>query len=272
MTTPAPPRRRTRWWLVAVSTAWAVVLLVAAVVTMRTDEPTVREQRSLGQAYGPLHRAVRELVRAADPAGVIAFAPAEVTRGCNLNPVWSGAAATQEVVLRVRPGTGPDALDGLKERLPAAWEPAVRHRPDRDEHRLAADAGDFIEIAGRVEDGGTVVRLIARTGCRPDAGPIAWPGWTDTASAPALTSAAALKLTGAPREYTVDCGGDESARAYLWEGPAPADVAGPLRALAPADAFVQSEPGAAAYRDGPVSTTAVAVDGTVRLTVATACR
>lgn len=271
---PAPPRR-IRWWLVAVSTVWAALLVLVAIWAMHRDAPTVREQRTLAQAQDPVRRAVRELIRAADPAGVLAFGPPEVSRGCRVTPVRPGASAVQDVVLRVRPGTGPDALDAVADRLPPGWDAGVRHRPDRDEHRLEADPGDFVEITGRVEDGGSIVRLRAATGCRPDDDPADWPGWTPApaASAPRdVLDPLGLTAAGAPLGYGLDCGADASATSTVTEaGPASTDLAGALRTLVPADALVQAEADLVAYRTGAVSTVVSAADGRVRVARATAC-
>ncbi len=271
---PAPPRR-IRWWLVAVSAAWAVLLVVLAVWAMRTDAPTVREQRTLRAAYGPLERAARALVQAADPAGVIAFGPPEVRRGCRLTAVRAGGSAVHEVVLRVRPGTGPAALDAVAGRLPAAWNAGVRHRPDRDEHRLDADAGDFIEVRGAVEDGGAVVRLRADTGCRPDDDPLDWPTWAPVPGARApQPEAGALGVTVVrTSRYSINCGGDASAQAFVAEArPAPADLAARLAPVVDAGTIVQAGPGLVAYKSpNGLSTVVTAVDGTVRIAQATGC-
>ncbi len=271
---PAPPRR-IRWWLVAGSAGWAVVLVALAVWAMRTDAPTVREQRTLKQAYGPLERTTRALVQAADPVGVIAFGPPEARRGCRLTAVRAGASAVQEVVLRVRPGAGPAALDAVAGRLPPDWYAGVRHRPERDEHRLDADAGDFVEVRGAVEDGGAVVRLRADTGCRPDDEPLDRPTWAPAPDAGApRPEAGALGVTvERTSRYAIDCGGGASARASVAEArPAPTDLAAKLAPVLDADAVVQAGPGLVAYRspDGG-STVVTAVDGTVRISRATGC-
>ncbi|GAA0814819.1 hypothetical protein [Spirilliplanes yamanashiensis] len=272
MTAPAPyppapaPPRRIRWWLVLLSAAWAVLLVALSVWAIRRDDPTVPEQRTLRQAYDPVHRAAGELLRAAAPAGVVAFGPAQVERDCSLTPVRAGASATQEVVLRVRPGSGPGILDGIADRLPPSWDTAVRHRPDRDEHRLDADAGDFLAVDGRVEDGGSVVRLRVATGCRPEGDPLDWPGWTAADPAPGDVLAALGGTPAGPAAYALDCG----ARATVVEvRPAPADLAAALRDLATDP--VQLEPGAVAYRAGGTSVVVTAADGIARVTTATTC-
>jgi hypothetical protein len=151
----------------------------------------------------------------------------------------------------------------------------VRHRPDRDEHRLDADAGDFIEIRGAVEDGGAVVRLRADTGCRPDDDPLDRPAW-----APAPGAGAPQPETGAlgvtvvrTTRYSIDCGGDAAAHAVVAEArPAPADLAARLTPVVDADAVVQAGPGLVAYRSpNGWSTVVTAVDGTVRIAQATGC-
>jgi hypothetical protein len=252
-----------------------VLLVVLAVWALHRDAPTVREQRTLRQADGPLAHAARVLLAAADPVGVIAFGPPEVRRGCRLTAVRAGGSAVHEIVLRVRPGAGPSALDAVAGRLPAAWEAGVRHRADRDEHRLDADAGDFIEVRGVVEDGGAVVRLRAATGCRPDDYPLDPPAWAPAhgAVAPQREVGALGVVLGPARTYAIDCGGDASARSFVVEGgPAPADLAAKLAPVLDARAIVQATPRLVAYRSpNGWSTVVTAVDGTVRIARAAGC-
>ncbi|MEO3779713.1 hypothetical protein ABGB16_23310 [Micromonospora sp. B11E3] len=262
---PTPTRRRSRW-LLAAAVVWGVLLAVLTWVSVRTDGPTVREQRTLAQAGPVVDRAVGELVAAAG-GRVVTLAPERVTSGCRVTPMLDGAALERAVEVMTG-GDDPRAvLEQVSDRLPATWRAGVLATGDGP--RLRADAGEFVAVAGRPAGDGRV-RLTVATGCRPVGDGYRPPAAQGGPEADAL--AAALRALGnpaapAPQTLAAPCPGGGSARtARVTLDPVPAE---PARALAPvaAGAVFLDAPEVYAYRQGPVT---VALTGG-ELTATTGC-
>ncbi|MFG1870209.1 hypothetical protein [Micromonospora arborensis] len=248
------PARSWRRWLLAATAAWAVLLALLAWMSVRDDPPTVREQRTLGQAGPVVDRAVGELSRAAGAAGLLELSPPRVASGCRVTPFADGARLRREVGVLAPTGTERAVLVGIAERLPASWRAEVG--PGLDGPELHADAGEFVAVEGRPTVDGRV-RLIVDTGCRPvGSGYTAAPATAAGAEAAALT--AALGALGRPSEaapelVTAPCPGGGLARtARSAGGPGPAsstDALAPLAGKAP----LLDNPPVYAYRTGPVT-------------------
>jgi hypothetical protein len=160
-----PPSRRGRW-LVAVVVAWAAALGVLAYVSVRNDPPTVRDQRTIGEARPLVDRAVGELAVAAGSDGVLSISGYEVTGGCRITPFRSGETLERDVTIYTAETDAPALLDRIAERLPRSYEAGVRHGQEHD--TLRADAGEFVSVRGGVTAPGVVI-LTVDTGCRPTA-------------------------------------------------------------------------------------------------------
>ncbi|WP_246140576.1 hypothetical protein [Micromonospora olivasterospora] len=161
---PTPTRRRSRW-LLAATVAWAVLLAALTWVSVRTDGPTVREQRTLAQAGPVADWAVGELVAAAG-GRVVTLAPDRVASGCRVTPLLDGATLERAVEVMTGADEPRAVLEHVADRLPAAWRAGVLVSDEGP--RLRADAGEFVAVAGRPAGDGRV-RLTVRTGCRPSA-------------------------------------------------------------------------------------------------------
>jgi hypothetical protein len=155
------------WWLLGGALAWAVVLVAAAVLSYHSDEPTVREQRSIAQAAPVVDRAAGELAAAADGADVVLeISNRRLTAGCRITSARDGARLERSLTIRTTDAAAPAVLDRIASRLPAGYRASVRHSDLGDVHRLRADAGEFVAITGAVTSPG-VVGLTVKTGCRP---------------------------------------------------------------------------------------------------------
>lgn len=163
-TGPDQPAPRPRWlrWLLVATVAWAVLLAGLTWWSVRTDPPTVREQRTLGQAVPVVDGAVGHLVAAVD-GEAWELTPAEVERGCRITPMDEGASLTRGLDVLVAAGGERGLLERVAQRLPADWRAGVGSGADGP--RLRADAGEFVPVEGRVVADGRV-RLSAATGCR----------------------------------------------------------------------------------------------------------
>jgi hypothetical protein len=160
-----PPRRRGRW-LVAIVVAWAAAVGVLAYVSVRNDPPTVRDQRTIGEARPLVDRAVGELAVAAGSDAVLSISGYEVTGGCRITPFRSGETLERDLTIYTSETDAPALLDRIAERLPRSYEAGVRHGKDQD--ALRADAGEFVAVRGGVTAPGVVI-LTVGTGCRPPA-------------------------------------------------------------------------------------------------------
>lgn len=159
-----------RGWLRIVAAGWAVLLLAAAAASVRWDEPTVREQRSLAQAVPVVDRATADLIAAAGGSGVVVESTdRRVEKGCRITALRPGAELTSTVTLRIPAVDGADLLDRIAQRLPAAYRAGTRRAPGESTPTLRADAGEFVAIKGVLTEPDTV-QLTLRSGCRPTSG------------------------------------------------------------------------------------------------------
>ncbi|MCW3844801.1 hypothetical protein ONA70_32450 [Micromonospora yasonensis] len=253
-------------WLVPATVAWALLLAGLTWWSVRHDPPTVKEQRTLGQAAAVTDRAMGRLVAALGD-GAWELTPPRVERGCRVTPLTDGAALTRGLDVPVPAGSERALLDHVTQRLPADWRAGVATEAGRP--RLRADAGEFIAIDGRVVADG-LVRFSAATGCRPadiEFGELllAHP------AGPALT--AALGALGRPapvgaKWVTAPCPAGGPARTVVvTAGAVPASLA----ALRPLGAVLLDRPGTYAYRSGSAVVLADTTGDRLRLAASTGC-
>lgn len=146
--------------------AWALVLGGLAYLSVRNDPPTVRDQRSIGEARPLVDRAVGELAVAAGSDAVLSISGYEVTGGCRITPFRSGETLERDVTIYTGQTDGPALLDRIADRLPRSYEARVRHGREHD--TLRANAGEFVSVRGGVTAPGVLVVTVG-TGCRPPA-------------------------------------------------------------------------------------------------------
>ncbi|HEU5106976.1 MAG TPA: hypothetical protein VFT95_00225 [Micromonosporaceae bacterium] len=162
--TAGAPRRRRRW-LIAIGTAWALLLGAAAGWSYHRDAPTVREQRTIAQAAPVVDRAVGEVVGAVfDADAVVGISGRRLRAGCRLTPAWAGAELERTVTIRSAAADAPALVDRIADGLPAGYRAGVSGAGGV--RRIRADAGEFVAISGAVTSPG-VVSVSVRTGCRP---------------------------------------------------------------------------------------------------------
>ncbi len=214
----------------------------------RTDEPTVREQRTIEQAAPVVDAAVGQLVAALDGAAW-AMTPSHTERGCRVTPVSTGAEVTRGIDVLVVEGGERDLLSRVADALPRRWRAGVRDAAEGP--LLRADAGEFVLVEGESTSPGRI-RFAVLTGCRP----------TDSASGdllpgnppePALR--AALQALGRPvpehvdRIWTSCPGGAKAWTERVAAGPEPASLSA-LAPLAAAGTVVVDTPEVYAHRSG----------------------
>ncbi|SDZ65857.1 hypothetical protein SAMN05421684_8036 [Asanoa ishikariensis] len=136
------------------------MLGVLAVVSHRTDAPTVREQRDLAAAIRVVDSAMGISVGQAGPDAVPVIMPITVDEGCRITPFRDGATATGVVRFFTK-----DAA-GLLGRLGAGYPAAYEAKVSTDGKALRADAGGFVALRGKVIAPGEV-QVTVTTGCRP---------------------------------------------------------------------------------------------------------
>jgi hypothetical protein len=258
--------------------AWAVLLVLVAYVSVRRDEPTVREQRTLGEAAQIVDRAVGELVVAAGAGVVVEMSGRRVEEGCRITPMRDGAKLTRTLTVRTAEAAEPPLLDRIARDLPPDYRAAARHGSGGTSHTLRADAGEFVAIRGTLGDPG-VVTLTVTTGCRPkssnsaiEAQPlIGLPVDDEPARVLSALGAAPrdpVDRVGAPcpgggAVHTARASGQGTARAPLGEA---------LRPLAGAGAVVVTDtPELYAYRDGSLSVVVERAEGDVRVAATAGC-
>jgi hypothetical protein len=269
---PAPPRRRSRWWLIGGIVAWTLMLIAVSVVSVHTGRPTVPEQRDTNAAVAAVDRASGALLAAIGVDRVIAIGPLVVDTDCEITPVRDGAEASRAVTVHVTADRAPAVLDAIGAALPAGYGAEVTHGRSGTVHQLRADAGDFIAVRGTVSDG--VITLRARSGCRPLDGPAPTAPVAAIAPVPPALDQVlgALGVTGqfSPVADAVACPNGVTARTVTVSDVATAGDPGRVLHAIVGEATVD-EPGRYAYRADAVSVVVTTVDGRARVAVSTGC-
>ncbi|WP_026270734.1 hypothetical protein [Salinispora pacifica] len=264
-----PSRSWIRRWLLVGTAAWAVLLAGLAWWSARTDEPTVREQRTIEQASSVVNAAVGRLVAELDGAAW-AMTPSRVERGCRVTPVSAGAELTRGIDVLVAEGGERELLSKVADALPARWRAGVRDAAEGP--LLRADAGEFVLVEGESTSPGRV-RFAVLTGCRPTeaaSGNLL----PETPPGPALR--AALQALGRPVPAQVDrigtsCpGGAKAWTERVAAGPEPAALSA-LAPLAAAGTVVVDTPEVYAYRSGSDLIVADATGDQLHLAFSTGC-
>ncbi|WP_422772033.1 hypothetical protein ACN28C_02710 [Plantactinospora sp. WMMC1484] len=268
---PANPRRR---WLLGALAGWAALLLVLTLVSVRRDDPTVREQRSIEQAGPVVDRALGELVAAAGPDVAVELVP-RVPDECELTVLREGAMLDATLLVRAPEADLPALLDRIAQRLPAAYRAGVRHSADGSAQVLRADAGEFVAIEGG-QAGPGVLTLTVSTGCRPVS------GGSDRRAVPSMPPVepdplrvlGALGATEPTPVELVAAGCPGRGRAWTAYAIGRGSPAGPPGALLPRPAgavVIADTTELYAYRSGPVSVVVESGDGRVRVATTTSC-
>ncbi|WP_025618590.1 hypothetical protein [Salinispora cortesiana] len=268
-----PDRPSSRPWarrlLIAGTAAWAVLLAGLAWWSARTDEPTVREQRTTEQAAPVVNAAVGQLVAALDGTAW-AMTPSRVELGCRVTPVSTGAEVTRGIDVLVVAGGERDLLSRVADELPGRWRAGVGDAAEGP--LLRADAGEFVLVEGESTSPGRV-RFEVLTGCRPTDAAIGdlLPG---KRVSPALQ--AALQALDRPVPEQVDriwtpCPGGAKAWTERMEvGPEPASLSA-LAPLAAAGTVVVDTPEVYAYRSGTDLVIADATGDQLHLMLSNGC-
>lgn len=165
---PAPSRPARARWLLAIAVGWAVLLGVLAYVSARHDEPTVREQRSIGQARPVVDRALADLIDAAGPDVVVEVGAHRLNAGCRITPLRSGASLTRQLTVYTGESGAVALLERVADALPdryGAWTRSGKLP------MLKADAGEFVGVRGEAPGPDQVVFTVS-TGCRPADGSV----------------------------------------------------------------------------------------------------
>lgn len=265
-----------RRWLQLVAAGWALLLLVAAAVSVRRDAPTVREQRSLTQAVPVVDRATEDLIAAAGPDAVVELADRRVDEGCRITPLRGGAELESILVFRTSAADGASLLDRIAAGLPAAYRAGTRRVPGEPAPRLRADAGEFVVIRGTVTEPGTI-EVTLHTGCRPTSGDVDVQAGAPAGSPIDEEPTRALAALGVPTPVPVErlsaaCRGGGAIHTARATGVAAGGAALAQALPAPAGAVVVTDsPERYAYRHGPLSLVAEAIGGEVRVTATTVC-
>jgi hypothetical protein len=213
------PRRRI---LIAVTAAWAVLLVVVAVYAARHGAPTVRgqKQRRRGAADPrPRHRATSPSPLRGDrsrrPVAEISVYQ-EVSRSCSITAVAPARATSGPSACTCRRARSRRCSTGS---APAARP--VRRRDHPQPPRTAADAGNFVCSAAR-SAAPAKVTLNADTGAvrSPDRSPRSSRP-SSAAPRPGGTVLATLRVSAAPwRTHRVDCPRGGSVWTVEADGPA----------------------------------------------------
>lgn len=272
---PTPPRRVRRWPIVAVA-GWAVLLLALAYLSAERDEPTVREQRDIGQALGQVRAAVGHLVAAAGPGVAVEIGPVEVAHGCRITSVRRGAVGRTAITLYPPPGQAPAVLDRVAAALPAAYRAEVFRPGDGAAPMLDAQAAEFVGVRGRISPDG-VIMLGAATGCRP-----APPGFAEVrppiASGPDPAQQRVLTVLGATAVSVVDemrtapCPAGGSTRTLVLSvPPGPVEVAAALKPVLADATVLRADPDRYAYLTGGTSVVVEPTSGAVRIAATSGC-
>ncbi|MBO3740583.1 hypothetical protein J5X75_24040 [Actinoplanes sp. NEAU-H7] len=148
-------------------TAWAVLLLGGGLWSVRSDPPTVPEQRDAGQALPVLREAAGAVVSAAQGGEWALRLGALRVEECALTPAWDGAEISREVTVYVPEGEARAALDGIAAGLPAGYRAGMTVTRGATRLSLFADAGEFVGVTAEASSADQVLRILISSGCRP---------------------------------------------------------------------------------------------------------
>jgi hypothetical protein len=263
-----------RWWLRIVAGVWAAVLLAAVFWSVRTDPPTVPEQRDIAKALAGLRGASGAVVAAAqDERWALSLGELRF-EDCSITPAWDGRAASREVRLYVPEGDAWAALDTIADGLPADYSAGVLASRGATRLSLFADAGEHVGIEAEAHASDQVLTVRVFTGCRPD---VAGLDSADPAAGPVpdLLRSTVAGIAGGTGEdimsRAVVCPDGGTLSAFVADaGPAVHD-SGP-RGLPDGTTPLWTDASGWAYRMGSESVVITTDRDRFRATVTTACR
>ncbi len=272
---PEPPPTRRRPWLVGLVAAWIVAVAGLGWWSVRSDPPTVPEQRNVAEALPVLERATGVLLAAASagPDRAVVLGDLRVSDDCNLTPVRGGVEATREVTLHVAPDRALPVLEAIAAALPADYGAEAAASSGGRRVGLQADAGGFVAIDAVADSSAQVVQVAVSTGCRPRAD-VAVPA-IGAPEPPAAMRAtlAALGGDGEARATMTPCPDGGVGRTYTVDGvPAPRDLGRSLQGVVAGATVVRAEPAGWAWRTGPESVVVLKNGAALRVSVTTSCR
>jgi hypothetical protein len=266
---PAPKPRR---WLVVATTAWAAVLVAAALFAIwRGQASTDREQTSIGTGKQAVDRAVGHLVAAGnDGVAVVEISDFTSLGDCRLSLVRSGVRYERAVSFYTAAGAEGALLTRIAQGLPPSYG---ARQLSGALPRISADGGGFVALSGGVIGPGHL-RVIADTGCRQAGGDLADPRASAADRTPAQAALTALGVDSAQwHDLELPCpdGG------HVWELRATATQ--PMAAQTLPTALgtlaegkgVAVEPAVYAFRHGPVGVLVTTQDGTVTVSTTGGC-
>ena len=273
---PQPEAPKRRPWLIAVVVAWILVVAGLGWWAVTNDPPTVPEQRDLADALPILQRATGAVLAAADGDDrVVRLGDLQISDDCSLTPVRGGVEASRDVTVYVQADRALAALQAIVAALPPDYAAESGSSSGGRRIGLTADAGGFVAIDAAADAGPQVLQVRVPPGCRP-APEAAAPGVAvSSGQLPVSLERTLEALRGNPGGVTaneVTCPDGSAARTYTVDGvPAPADLGGSLQQVVAGATVVRGEPAGWAWRAGSDSVAVDKQDGTVRVSVTTAC-
>lgn len=282
VTTPTAqePRVRRPWlrrrWLSVVVVVWIVLVAGLGLWSVRTDPPTVPEQRDIAEAMPVLERASGAVFEAAtagrDRAAEID--DVRVLQGCRVTPVRSGVEASRVVTVYVRGDGALPVLKAIAAALPAGFHARADASTSGRRVGLEADAGGYVAIDARADAASQVLLIEISTGCRPegDLTPPAPAVAEPPAQLTAVLRALGQQAAGSVGLSAVACPGGGSGRTYTVDGvPPPRDLGAALQPVVGGASVVRAEPGGWAYLAGGRAVAVTKRESALRVSVTEPC-
>jgi hypothetical protein len=266
---------RRRRWLTGLVAAWVIVVAVLGWWSVRSDPPTVPEQRSIAQALPVLQQATGALMGAAvGDDRAITLGALRVRRDCRVTPLRDGVEAVREVTVHVPAGRALPVLTEIAAGLPAAFRAEAGDSSGGRRVDMHADAGGFVAIDAGEDAGTQVIRIEVTTGCRPLADGVDLSAADRPATAPPVLARAlaAVGGSGQVRMREVACPGGGVARTYTVDsGSAARDLGHSLQPLVAGRIVLRAEPAGWAYLVGSDSVVIERIGDALRLSATTSC-
>jgi hypothetical protein len=267
---------RRRWWLPGLVTAWAVALAALGWWSVRTDPPTVPEQRTIADALPVLDRATGALMAAAvGDDRAVTLGALRVRRDCRVTPVRDGMEAVRAVTVVVPAGRALPVLAEIAAALPADFRAEAGDSSGGRRVGMHADAGGFVAIDAGADAGTQEVLIEVSTGCRPLADGVDVGGADRPATAPPVLARAlaAVGGSGQARVREVACPDGGTTRTYTVEGvSAPRDLGRRLQPVVAGHTVLRAEPSGWAYLVDGDSVVIERIGEALRLSATTPCR
>jgi hypothetical protein len=262
---------------VGVVTAWIVAVVVLGWLSVRSDPPTVPEQRDIADALQVLERATGAMFAAAtaDDRAVV-LGDLRVSRDCTVTPVRGGVQASRDVTVYVQADRALAALTEIAAALPGDYRAESGASSGGRRVGLHADAGGFVAIDAAADSGTQVLQLRASTGCRPPADDADLAQDRPTATSLPDSLRRALRALRSDDDVAtvleIACPDGGIGRTYTVDGvPAPRDLGRSLQPVIEGATVVRAEPAGWAYRTGTDAVVIVKSDAAVRISATTAC-